>query len=441
MNLILWGIVLFGIYVPQSVSQMVDCFSSFTLSRGKCSGLLGQVQKDKCCLNTNYGYQEADGICKSCGRPTWSEWSSWGECTVSCREGVTQRRRSCYGIGDCADPENLGTLQTKPCVKRPCCPVEGGWSEWGNWQLCSVTCGDGMKKRTRTCSEPIPECGGSCSGAAEEATNCSTEIICPTHGGWSSWGRWGPCPVTCLKEGRNPEKEVRTRTCTNPLPSVVPRGNNCEGSNTDTRPCSGLPFCPDDGNWGAWTGSTPCSVTCGVGQQTQRRKCDSPKPAHGGRQCRGEDQKTGVCVVDVPCPVNGIWSEWEEWSKCKQPSTKTIRCANREGTRRRLRDCIERKHDGAHCEGEIVQHSNCYDINNCPMQGVLTEWSEWSYCKPDCGQDSEQTRERVCVADISKYRFQDRSLFTGFAIINCTNLENDIERKPCHNVPECNNKE
>lgn len=60
------------------------------------------------------------------------------------------------------------------------CPVEGGWSEWGKWQQCSVTCGDGMRKRRRTCSEPIPQCGGSCSGAEEETINCSTEKICPS---------------------------------------------------------------------------------------------------------------------------------------------------------------------------------------------------------------------------------------------------------------------
>lgn len=38
------------------------------------------------------------------------------------------------------------------------------------------------------------------------------------------------------------------------------------------------------------------------------------------------------------------------------------------------------------------------------VQGVLSEWSEWSYCKPDCGPDSAQTREKKCLPDISEYR-------------------------------------
>ncbi|XP_056117008.1 properdin-like [Rhinichthys klamathensis goyatoka] len=436
MNLILWGIVLLGIYVQQSVSQVV-CYSAFLVSTGKCDGLLGQVEKDSCCLNPNYGYTEADGVCRSCGPATWTQWSSWGECSVSCTEGVRQRRRSCYGNGDCSDPKNLGTVQTEPCVKKNCCPVEGGWSEWGKWQPCSVTCKNGLKTRQRTCSNPLPQCGGSCSGEEKEIVSCDTEIICPTHGGWSSWGGWGPCPVTCIVEGHNIQKERRTRTCTNPSPSMLPLGRDCEGSDTDTRPCSGLPFCPIDGNWSPWSGTTPCSVTCGVGQQIQRRLCDSPKPTHGGRQCRGEEQKDGLCTIHVPCPIDGMWTEWSEWGKCKQPSTRNINCKNREGKRRRDRDCDGRKYEGNFCEGEIIQHGNCYDIDGCPMTGVLSEWSQWSYCKPNCGPDSAQTREIQCLPNITAYRIKDLNIFSGKPEVDCTGLENQTQRKPCKNVPEC----
>lgn len=441
MNLILLGIVLLGIYVQQSVSQKVQCHSAFSLSTGKCGSLLGEVEKDSCCMNPNYGYTKADGKCRYCGPAAWTEWSSWGECSVSCTEGVTQRQRSCYGTGSCSDSGKLGTVQTKPCEKNKCCPVEGGWSEWGKWQPCSVTCEKGIKKRQRTCSNPIPQCGGSCRGEQEEIASCDTEVICPTHGGWSSWGSWGPCQSTCIDEGHNTQKELRKRTCTNPTPSTVPRGRDCEGSDTDTRPCSGLPFCPIDGNWGPWSGFAPCSVTCGVGQQIQRRSCDSPEPRHGGRQCRGEEQKHGVCSTGVPCPIHGMWSEWSEWGRCRQPSTRVITCRNREGKRRRERDCVFREHGGNFCDGDIVEHGSCYDIEGCKMQGVLSEWSEWSYCKPDCGPDSAQTREKKCLPDISEYRSQDHSIFSGEPIVNCKDLKTETERRPCKNVPECKDED
>ncbi|CAM4716840.1 hypothetical protein PO909_018398 [Leuciscus waleckii] len=437
MNLILWGIVLLGIYVQQSVSQ-IDCYSAFSVSTGKCGDLLGQVEKDACCLNPNYGYTESDGVCRSCWpQAAWTQWSSWSECSMSCTEGVRQRRRSCYGNGACSDPENLGTVQTEPCEENKCCPVEGGWSEWGKWQPCSVTCKKGLTKRQRTCSSPLPQCGGSCIGEEEETIPCDTEIICPTHGGWSSWGGWGPCPVTCIVEGHNIQRESRKRTCNNPTRSMVPLGRDCEGSDTDTRPCSGLPFCPIDGNWGSWAGSSPCSVSCGVGQQLQRRLCDSPKPTHGGRPCQGEEQIQDLCTIRVPCPIDGMWTEWGEWGPCKKPSMREINCRVREGNRRRDRDCDGRKYEGNFCEGDIVQHERCFDIKDCKMKGVLSEWSEWSYCKPNCGPDSAQTRERICVPDISAYPTQDLNKFSGKPKVDCNDVENQTERRPCKNVPEC----
>lgn len=433
---LLW-ILLLGIYVQQSASQMVQCFSAFSISTGKCADLLGETEKDFCCINPSYGFAEADGVCRSCGHAAWSEWSSWSQCSVSCTEGVTQRRRFCYGNGSCSDPEDLGTIQTKPCVKKDCCPEDGGWSKWGNWQPCSVTCENGQKKRQRACSNPAPKCGGSCSGEPQEIEPCSADTVCPTHGGWSTWGNWGRCPVTCIEEGRNTQKEVRTRTCTNPSPSTAPPGRFCEGSEKDTRPCSGLPFCPIDGSWGSWSGSSACSVTCGVGRQMQSRICDSPSPKHGGKPCHGVEQKSSLCSTLAKCPIHGRWTEWSEWSICKSQSTRKITCRTREGTRRKLRDCVGTEHEGKLCDGEIVEHGSCFDIDKCDMKGILSEWSEWSYCKPDCGQDSKQTRSRKCVPDISEYQSDDYSLFYGKPVINCEKVKDETETRPCKNVPQC----
>ncbi|XP_051950791.1 properdin-like isoform X1 [Xyrauchen texanus] len=437
MNLNLWVVVLLGTQVQQSVSQVVQCFSEFSLPNGICNDLLGEVKQDECCMNPNYGYIAADGVCKSCRRAAWTEWSSWGKCSVPCTEGVRQRHRMCYGIGSCSDPEKLGSLQTEPCMEKECCPVDGGWTEWDNWQPCSVTCENGIKKRQRTCSNPPPHCGGSCSGEAEETAPCETEVVCPTHGGWSDWGSWGPCGGTCTHEGHDTPKELRKRTCTKPRPSMVPRGRDCDGSDTDSRLCTGLPFCPRDGNWGPWSELTACPVTCGVGRQKQRRTCDSPEPKYGGKQCQGDDQKFGLCTVSVHCPIHGVWTEWGPWGECKPPSKRTIRCRSREGTRRRERDCADRDFEGNFCEGEIVQHGNCYDIEGCEMNAVLSEWSKWSYCKPNCGSKSKQTRERVCIADISAYSSQNIQIFSGIPIIDCKDVPNETQIRACKNVPEC----
>ncbi|KAA0714069.1 Properdin Complement factor P [Triplophysa tibetana] len=437
MNLLCWVMMVLGIYVQQSVSQMAQCFTEFSRSNGTCGDLLGEVEIQDCCINPDYGYVEADGVCKSCGRAEWSEWAPWSKCTVSCKDGVRQRKRMCYGIGTCLDPKNLGTIQTEPCMEQDCCPVEGGWSEWGNWQQCSVSCEIGIKKRQRTCSNPLPQCGATCEGEAEETASCNTEVVCPTHGGWSSWGNWGPCQGTCANEGHEPPMEFRKRTCTNPPPSSVPRGRDCDGDDEDSQSCTGLPFCSINGNWGPWSEPTPCTVTCGVGRESKRRTCDSPEPKHGGKYCEGDAIKTDSCTVPTSCPINGVWTEWSSWESCKKRSGRPITCRRTDGIRKRLRDCVGTKFGGKICDGEIVDHGDCYDFNGCELNAILSEWSQWSYCKPDCGSKSNRIRERVCTADISAYSIQDISVFEGTPKINCEDLKNETETSECKNLPEC----
>ena len=43
--------------------------------------------------------------------------------------------------------------------------VDGNYSEWSEFQTCSVTCGKGIQSRTRSCINPPPQHGGkNCSG-------------------------------------------------------------------------------------------------------------------------------------------------------------------------------------------------------------------------------------------------------------------------------------
>ena len=47
--------------------------------------------------------------------------------------------------------------------------VDGGWSIWGSWGTCFVTCGDGMRTRTRTCDNPPPaNRGDDCPGPKQK---------------------------------------------------------------------------------------------------------------------------------------------------------------------------------------------------------------------------------------------------------------------------------
>ena len=51
--------------------------------------------------------------------------------------------------------------------------VDGGWDDWSPWGICSVTCGQGVQQRSRSCGSPAPANGGlECIGAREDIKSC-----------------------------------------------------------------------------------------------------------------------------------------------------------------------------------------------------------------------------------------------------------------------------
>uniref|UniRef100_A0AAY4ADZ6 Sema domain-containing protein n=1 Tax=Denticeps clupeoides TaxID=299321 RepID=A0AAY4ADZ6_9TELE len=122
----------------------------------------------------------------------WSAWSSWSQCSRDCSQGIRTRKRTCtnpkpkYGGIAC-----LGSAQEfQECNVTPC-PVDGSWSCWSAWSKCSVSCGGGHYMRTRTCSNPPPAYGGDiCLGLHTEEALCNTQP-CPES--WSDWSEWSPC--------------------------------------------------------------------------------------------------------------------------------------------------------------------------------------------------------------------------------------------------------
>ena len=59
--------------------------------------------------------------------------------------------------------------------------VDGSWSKWSDWAKCSVTCGGGVQSRNRTCANPTPAYGGeTCAGSSHGFRSCGN-AKCP---GW-----------------------------------------------------------------------------------------------------------------------------------------------------------------------------------------------------------------------------------------------------------------
>ena len=60
-------------------------------------------------------------------------------------------------------------------------PVDGGWSDFGEWSKCSAECGGGKQERKKTCTAPAPANGGKdCVGEDSEERDCNTQACVGT---------------------------------------------------------------------------------------------------------------------------------------------------------------------------------------------------------------------------------------------------------------------
>ncbi|GAB5584569.1 hemicentin-1 isoform X7 [Prionailurus iriomotensis] len=410
--------------------------------------------------------------------PRWSPWSAWGPCSVTCTKGSQLRHRRCIGWdGQCSEKVEPGTLEweLQACEDHPCCPgrwVAGPTGVPGQLALSPVPKGPGpVSEHVIT---PPPSVGATAQESHRSQNPATPRRSAPVHGAWAAWGPWGPCSGSC-HGGPSKPVEIRSRTCSAPKPSKEPPGNPCPGPDSEQHTCSGLPPCPGDrdprprdhgalhwgfvrlprgsrvaGGWGPWSPISPCPVTCGLGQILERRTCDHPKPQHGGPFCAGDDVRTLICNTAEPCPVNGEWGPWGQWSPCSRRNIKTISCEAIPGQQTRSRSCKGRKFDGQRCIGEQQDIRHCYNIQRCPWKGSWSEWSSWGLCMPPCKPNPVQTRQRLCTAPLPKFpptitvvegQGEKNVTFWGKPSTLCEMLQGQKavveEKRPCLHVPEC----
>ncbi|XP_045179924.2 coadhesin-like [Mercenaria mercenaria] len=281
----------------------------------------------------------------------WDKWTSWTHCNATC-DGTTYRLRSCirHKVNETDHSTDIlhcgshtrGAFQYD---RKSCGPACNFWSDWSVWSDCSESCDDGVRYRARHCQN-----GDACVGDVFQQETCNKgRCLHVVNGAWGGWASWGKCSSSCGL-GYN----VRFRSCDSPAPQDG--GAACSGKHDQVRVCP-LVHCPIDGGWGNYT-ANQCTVTCGVGVLVSTRKCDNPPPQYGGAQCTGSATKFEKCANQL-CKIDGIWSEWGNYSNCQ------VVCGD--GYVARARTCTNPppQNGGAFCSGESTERTECQN-GQCP---------------------------------------------------------------------------
>jgi len=87
-------------------------------------------------------------------------------------------------------------------------------------------------------------------------------------------------------------------------------------------------------------------------------------------------------------PVNGGISEWSSWTTCD------VTCSGGDQTKSRQCNNPTPVNGGADCVEQTTTMQRC-NMQACPVNGGISEWSSWTTCDVTCG-GGDQTKSRQC---------------------------------------------
>ncbi|XP_078481277.1 uncharacterized protein LOC100187002 [Ciona intestinalis] len=292
-------------------------------------------------------------------------WSHWGSCSVSCGSGRQKRSRSIkvYPFESSSCPS---AVEYRKCtIRQTNCVV----SSWSTWAACTKSCGAGTQTRTRSITVRPKNCGASCPSLVDRR-GC-TGHQCPKPCLISSWGAWSKCSVTC---GSGTASRTRTIVTT---PAYG--GKPCSGL-SDHKRCTITQQNCVVSPWGSWS---PCSGSCPNGRKTRLRRV-TLKPTGCGTRCPVLSQSSSCmpsnCVED--CAV----TSWSGWSSC------SVSCGSGKVSRYR-KVVVEPAYGGKQCPG-LKEHKSCVNTpNNCHV----SQWSAWGTCTGTCPNGSQSRTRQIIV--------------------------------------------
>ncbi|OII75588.1 uncharacterized protein cubi_02109 [Cryptosporidium ubiquitum] len=162
------------------------------------------------------------------------EWSSWSECDAKCGIGVEKRvrkvlRRESKGGAPCPNLEDL-----RPC-SREACKSDCVLGEWGDWGVCSKSCGGGSRSRVREVISQ-PSQGKECDFLKDFEPCNEFQCIATRDCEVGQWSVWSPCSASCGGGVKRRQREIQ-------VPATG--GGRCEFELNQKVGCNGFK-CPGE---------------------------------------------------------------------------------------------------------------------------------------------------------------------------------------------------
>lgn len=369
---------------------------------------------------------------RTCGNeecPKW-EFKNWSHCSVTCGIGKRHRHFVCQIQNRVVLNSYCGDtppVDTEVCNSGPC-------EQWhtGDWSPCSVTCGEGTKRRKVICKAVDGIISDKCSSSnkPDNTTVCELKpcpVINKTPIKYSSdppyeipsqqdneihdiifrYGyKWHVqtqemCSRPCIKGYRN----VRVK-CVSIETGIIAPDSYCDN---EKKPHTEIPCnhyrCP---RW-IYSEWTQCNAECGLGHQYRQVRCQSPRgEILPDENCHDMEKSEIVKTCrKKPCNIptdrknrmeTNILRRWKpsDWSTCSK------KCG--EGIQRRLVTCHRVNRYG------LIDHM---PSDKCPMDQKpksqqsckLRECDDkyywradpWKKCSHTCGTKGHKTRRLYCV--------------------------------------------
>jgi len=357
--------------VCNEVECPLDCkwgtWSYWSDCTASCGGGTQQRQKPIQVQNNSKGKpcNPSDGLqfqaCSVtiCARDCqWSEWSSWGQCSVSCAGGIMSRQRSVQAKAVEGGNECEGMSHEEKSCNNKICPKDCLLSDWTVWEPCSASCGNGTSLRKRSIVRERQGAGADCQPPFTESRKCDVQE-CPVNCVWSDWSDWTACTASC---GNQDMRQTSSRT---KLVSELYGGQPCSGDSSREQQCA-LRGCPVDCEYSTWTNWSVCSTSCGGGT-TRRQRAPAITAKDGGLECSGGTTEARACS-QAACPIDCKLSDWTSWSECSRP------CGNGTATRYRSQ-AVPAAKGGRQCASKMVEFKVCQGSDCIAPEALIRQFN------------------------------------------------------------------